>query len=175
MRHLPSSPTPLPQSPRQGLSDSNTNPQAPPQNYPRSEFRMILMHIFFSSNTHVSCYPPEIVSCKTISKILGSSQSIFDLFFEHSRARPPSIPFNFGSRDQTIFESPKPGMDTYELQQKCHQQHRQNQPYQQQLYVIRDDVKLDQLVRARDCLSGGRRFDSGKKSNNENSHLHLST
>ena len=31
---------------------------------------------------------------------------------------------------------------------------------------IRDDVKLAQLVRARDCHSQGRRFDSGKNSKN---------
>ena len=37
---------------------------------------------------------------------------------------------------------------------------------------IRDDVKLAQLVRARDCQSQGRRFDSGKKSKTENSNLH---
>ena len=34
------------------------------------------------------------------------------------------------------------------------------------ILVIRDDVKLAQLVRARDCQSRGRRFDSGKNSKN---------
>ena len=38
--------------------------------------------------------------------------------------------------------------------------------------VIRDDVKLAQLVRARDCQSRGRRFDSGKNKKTENSNLH---
>ena len=37
---------------------------------------------------------------------------------------------------------------------------------------IRDDVKLAQLVRARDCQSRGRRFDAGKNSKTENSNLH---
>ena len=40
------------------------------------------------------------------------------------------------------------------------------------LIPFRDDVKLAQLVRARDCQSRGRRFDSGKNSKNENSNLH---
>ena len=35
-----------------------------------------------------------------------------------------------------------------------------------------DDVKLAELVRARECLSRGRRFDSGKNSKTENSNLH---
>ena len=40
-------------------------------------------------------------------------------------------------------------------------------------YIIRDDVKLAQLVRAWDCLSRGRRFGSGKNSKKiENSNLH---
>ena len=40
--------------------------------------------------------------------------------------------------------------------------------------VIRDDLKLGQLVRARDCQSQGRRFNSGKnpKWKPENSNLH---
>ena len=37
---------------------------------------------------------------------------------------------------------------------------------------IRDDVKVDQLVRARDCQSRGRRVDSGKNSKTKNSNLH---
>ena len=37
---------------------------------------------------------------------------------------------------------------------------------------IRDDVKLAQLVRAQDCQSRGRRFDSGKNPKTENSKLH---
>ena len=32
------------------------------------------------------------------------------------------------------------------------------------MHFIRDDVKLAQLVRARDCQSQGRQFDSGKNS-----------
>ena len=37
---------------------------------------------------------------------------------------------------------------------------------------IQDDVKLAQLVRARDCQSRGRWFDSSINSKNENSNLH---
>jgi len=40
------------------------------------------------------------------------------------------------------------------------------------LTIIQDDVKLAQLVRAQDCQSQGRQFDSGKSSKNENSILH---
>jgi len=39
-------------------------------------------------------------------------------------------------------------------------------------FKIRDDVKLTLLVRARDCLFRGRRFDSGKNSEKKNSFLH---
>ena len=38
--------------------------------------------------------------------------------------------------------------------------------------LIRDDVKLAQLVRARDCQSQGRQFDSCKTPKTENSNLH---
>ena len=37
---------------------------------------------------------------------------------------------------------------------------------------IRDDIKLAQLVRARDCQSRGRGFDSSKNSKTEKSNLH---
>ena len=40
-------------------------------------------------------------------------------------------------------------------------------PYTYACIYTRDDVKLAQLVRARDCLSRGRRFDSGKNSKNK--------
>ena len=41
------------------------------------------------------------------------------------------------------------------------------------LSLIRDDVKLAHLVRARDCRSRGRRFDSGNNSKKiDNSNLH---
>ena len=44
---------------------------------------------------------------------------------------------------------------------------------QMSVYVyIRDDVKLAQLVRARDCQSRGRRFDSDKNSKTEKPNLH---
>jgi len=37
---------------------------------------------------------------------------------------------------------------------------------------IRDDVRLAQLVKAQDCQSRGRQFDSGKISKTDNSNLH---
>ena len=48
-----------------------------------------------------------------------------------------------------------------------HKSHRDKLPVSHLLLMerqIRDDVKLAQLVRARDCQSRGRRFDSGKNS-----------
>ena len=40
-------------------------------------------------------------------------------------------------------------------------------------FLIRDDVKLAQLVRARGCQSWGRRFDSGQKSKKKRTQIYM--